>query len=148
MICLRNQVLQSDRVFVSNVWDFVIWHFRTAKQWWGEYEWSLPLLYKVGDCAPQRKFEKWTQKKSSPAIGDYRYHELGPLISYFPCHWVVPVDFPNTCPMKIERILYRIIARYGRDIYTLTQSYYSLKSVTLRKLPCEKKYVFFIFITQ
>jgi len=35
-----------------------------------------------------------------------------------------------------------------RDIYTLTQSYYSLKSVTLRKLPCEKKYVFFIFITQ
>ena len=97
---------------------------------------------------PQRKFEKWTQKKESPAIEDYRYHELGPLISYFPCHWVVPVDFPNTCPMKIERILYRIIARYGRDIYTLTQSYYSLKNVTLRKLPCEKKYVFFIFITQ
>ena len=54
-------------------------------------------------------------------MGDYRYHELRPLISYFPCHWVVPVDFPNTCPMKIVRIFYRIIARYGRDIYTLTQ---------------------------
>jgi len=27
-------------------------------------------------------------------IGDYRYHELRPLISYFPCHWVVPVVFP------------------------------------------------------
>jgi len=33
--------------------------------------------------------------------GDYRYHKLRPLISYFPCHWVVPVDFPKTCPMKI-----------------------------------------------
>jgi len=43
-------------------------------------------------------------------MGDYRYHELRPLISYFPCHWVVPVDFPNTCPMKIVRICYRIIA--------------------------------------
>ena len=51
----------------------------------------------------------------------YRYHELRPLISYFPCHWIVPVDFPNTCPMKIVK--YRIIARYGRDIYTLTQSF-------------------------
>ena len=39
------------------------------------------------------------------------------------CHWVVPVDFPNTCPMKIVRLFYRIIARYGRDIYTLTQSF-------------------------
>ena len=55
-------------------------------------------------------------------IVDYRYHELRPLISYFPCHWVVPVDFPNTCRMKIVRIFYRIIARYGRDIYTLPQS--------------------------
>jgi len=54
-------------------------------------------------------------------MGDYRYHELRPLISYFPCHSVVPVDFPNTCPIKIVRIFYRIIARYGRDIYTLTQ---------------------------
>jgi len=47
----------------------------------------------------------------------YRVHieqlfELRPLISYFPCHWVVPVDFPNTCPMKIVRIFYRIIVRY------------------------------------
>ena len=56
-------------------------------------------------------------------LGDYRYHELRPFISYFPCHWVVPVDFPNTCPMKIVRIFYRIIARYGRDIYTLTHSF-------------------------
>ena len=56
-------------------------------------------------------------------MGDYRYHELRPLISYFPCHWVVLVDFPNTCPMKIVGIFYRIIARYGRDIYTLTQSF-------------------------
>ena len=48
---------------------------------------------------------------------------VAPLISYLPCHWVVPVDFPNTCPMKIVRIFYRIIARYGRDIYTLTQSF-------------------------
>ena len=54
-------------------------------------------------------------------MGDYRYHELRPLISYFPCHWVVPVDFPNTCPMKIVRIFYQIIARYARDFYTLTQ---------------------------
>ena len=54
-------------------------------------------------------------------MGDYRYHELRPLISHFPCHWVVPVDFSNTCPMKIVRIFYRIIVRYGRDIYTLTQ---------------------------
>ena len=54
-------------------------------------------------------------------MGDYRYHELRPLISYFPCNWVVPVDFPNTCPMKIVNIFYRIIARYGRDIYTLSQ---------------------------
>ena len=59
--------------------------------------------------------------KSRSTTGDYRYHELRPLISYFPCHWVVPVDFPITCPMKIVRIFYRIIARYGRDIYTLTQ---------------------------
>ena len=50
----------------------------------------------------------------------YRYHELRPLISYFPCHWV---DFLNTCPMKIVRIFYRIIAQYGRDIHTLTQSF-------------------------
>jgi len=60
-------------------------------------------------------------------MGDYRFQELRPLISYFPCHWVVPVDFPNTCPvihvMKIVRVFYRIIARYGRDIYTLTQSF-------------------------
>ena len=55
------------------------------------------------------------------AMEDYRYHDLRPLISYFPCHLVVPVDFPNTCPMKIVSIFYRIIARYGRDIYTLTQ---------------------------
>ena len=41
-------------------------------------------------------------------MGDYRYHELRPLISYVPCHWVVPVDFPNTCFMKIVRIFYRI----------------------------------------
>ena len=47
-------------------------------------------------------------------MGDYRYHELRPLISYFPFHWVV---------RKILRIFYRIIARYGRDIYTLTQSF-------------------------
>ena len=33
-------------------------------------------------------------------MGDYRYHELRPLISYFPCHWVVPVDFPNTYPIE------------------------------------------------
>ena len=33
-----------------------------------------------------------------------------PLTGYFPCHWVVPVDFPNTCTMKIVRIYYRIIA--------------------------------------
>ena len=39
-------------------------------------------------------------------IVDYRYHELRPLISYFPCHWVVPVDFPNACPMQIVRIFY------------------------------------------
>ena len=26
-------------------------------------------------------------------MGDYGYHELRPFISYFPCHWVVPVDF-------------------------------------------------------
>jgi len=39
-------------------------------------------------------------KESVLPNGDYRYHELRPLISYFPCHWVVPVDFPNTCPMK------------------------------------------------
>ena len=57
------------------------------------------------------------------SMGDYRYHELRPLISYFPCHWVVPVDFPNTCPMKIVRIFFRIIARYGRDIYTFTKSF-------------------------
>ena len=56
-------------------------------------------------------------------MGDYRYHELHPLISYFPCHWVVPDDYPNTCPMKKVRTFYRIIARYGRDIYTLTQSF-------------------------
>ena len=60
-------------------------------------------------------------------MGDYRYHELRPLISNFPCHWVVPVYFPNTCPMnfimKIVRVFQRIIARYGRDIYTLTQSF-------------------------
>ena len=54
-------------------------------------------------------------------MGDYRYHKLRPLIS--PCHWVVPVDFPNTCPMKIVRIFYRIIAWYGCDIHTLTQSF-------------------------
>ena len=59
--------------------------------------------------------------QSKERMGDYRYHELRPLISYFPCHWVVPVDFPNTCAMKIVSILDRIIARYGRDIYTLTQ---------------------------
>ena len=41
-------------------------------------------------------------------MGDYRYHELRPLMSYFPCHWIVPVDFPNICPMKIVRIFYRI----------------------------------------
>jgi len=52
-------------------------------------------------------------------MGDYRYHKFRPLISYFPCHWVVPVDIPNTCPMKIVRIFYR----NGRDIYTLTQSF-------------------------
>ena len=51
-----------------------------------------------------------------------RYHELRPLLSYFPCHWVVPVDFPNTFP-KIVKVFYRIIARYGRDIYTITQSF-------------------------
>jgi len=56
-----------------------------------------------------------------PWMGDNRYHELRPLISYFPCYSVVSVDFPNTYPMKIVRIFYRIIARYGRDIYTLTQ---------------------------
>jgi len=54
-------------------------------------------------------------------MGNYRYHELRPLIRYFPCHWVVHVDFPNTCPMKIVNTFYRIIARYRHDIYTLTQ---------------------------
>ena len=39
-------------------------------------------------------------KEGIASMGDYRYHELRPLISYFPCHCVVPVDFPNTCPMK------------------------------------------------
>ena len=38
-----------------------------------------------------------------------KMHGLAPLISYFPCHWVVPVDFPNTCPMEIVRIVYRIV---------------------------------------
>ena len=65
------------------------------------------------------KLEDCRSKHST--MGEYRYHELRPLISYFPWHWVVPVDFPNTCPMKIVRIFYRIITRYGRDIYTLTQ---------------------------
>ena len=54
-------------------------------------------------------------------MGHYRYHELCPLIGYFPCHWVVPVDFPNTCPMKIVRIFFWINARYGRYFYTLTR---------------------------
>ena len=27
-------------------------------------------------------------RPSLPRMGDYRYHELRPLISYFPCHWV------------------------------------------------------------
>ena len=49
--------------------------------------------------------------------------QVAPLDQLLPCHWVVPVDFPNTCPMKIVRIFYRIIARYGRDIYMLTQCF-------------------------
>jgi len=75
-------------------------------------------------CSKHRKNEKCMLKCLKwkfKLMGDYRYHELRPLISYLPCHWVVPVDFPNTCPMKIVRIFYRIIARYGCDIYTLTQ---------------------------
>ena len=64
-----------------------------------------------------------SQQLRNKSMGNYRYHELRPLISYFPCHWVVPVDFPNTCPMKIVVIFYWIIARYGRDSYTLTQSF-------------------------
>ena len=55
-------------------------------------------------------------------MGHYRYHELRPLTGYFPCHWLVPVDFPNTCTMKIVRIFYRI-NRYGGDFYTLTRSF-------------------------
>jgi len=26
-------------------------------------------------------------------MGPYRYQELRPLSGYFPCHWVVPLDF-------------------------------------------------------
>jgi len=48
-------------------------------------------------------------------MGDYRYHELRSLTGYFPCCWLVPVDFPYTCTMKIVRIFYPINARYGRD---------------------------------
>ena len=33
------------------------------------------------------------------------------------------IHFPNTCPMKIVRVFYRIIARYGRNIYTLIRSF-------------------------
>ena len=65
----------------------------------------------------------WSTNGRNISMGDYRYHELRPLISYFPCHWVVPVDFPNTWTMTIVRIFYRIIARYGHDVYTLTQSF-------------------------
>ena len=56
-------------------------------------------------------------------IGPYRYHELRLLISYFPCHWVVPDDFPNTCPLKIVRIFYWFNARCWHEFYTLTRSF-------------------------
>ena len=39
-----------------------------------------------------------------------KMHGLAPLISYFPCHWVVPVDFPKTYPMDIVRIVCRIVS--------------------------------------
>ena len=78
---------------------------------------------------------------------------VAPLISYFPCHTVVPVDFPNTCPMKTVRIFYRIIARYGRDIYTLTQPFpnqqwynkstYDLVERSLFPLPFYRRYIKF-----
>ena len=42
----------------------------------------------------------------------YRYHELRPLISYFPCRWVVLVDITNTCP-RVD----------SRDFYTLTRKF-------------------------
>jgi len=28
-------------------------------------------------------------------MGPYQYQDLYPLIGYFPCHWVVLVDFPQ-----------------------------------------------------
>ena len=79
--------------------------------------------HKYSECRKEwtnEGFSHWNVD-SLAAMGDYRYHELRPLISYFPCHWVVPVDFPNTCPMKIVRIFYRINARSGHDFNTLTR---------------------------
>ena len=37
-------------------------------------------------------------------MGDYRY-----LISYFPCHWVVPVDFPNISQINSDAIRQHVI---------------------------------------
>ena len=44
-----------------------------------------------------------------------------PWSIYCPGHWVVPVDFPNTRPLKIVTIFYRINARSGHDFNTLTR---------------------------
>ena len=84
-----------------------------------ELQWGI--FSNCGYCGTENVLTSAHSSIRFNSMGDYRYHELRPLISYFPCHWVVPVDFPNSCPMKIVRIFYRIIARYGRDIYTLTQ---------------------------
>ena len=81
-----------------------------SKQWLNLNKWWFTYI----------KLIVWW-RGTKKAMGDYWYHESSLLISYFPCQWVVPVDFPNTCPINIVRIFYRIIARYGCDIYTLTQ---------------------------
>ena len=61
--------------------------------------------------------------KVNQSMSPYRYHELRPLTSYFSCHSVVLVDFPNIYTIKIVRIFYRINSRCRQDIYTLTRSF-------------------------
>ena len=51
-------------------------------------------------CHIQNKYTKQTDSSDKPGQG----------AGYFPCHRVVPVDFP-------------INARYGRDFYTLTRAF-------------------------
>ena len=84
----------------------------------------------------------WSTNGRNISMGDYRYHELRPLISYFPCHWVVPVDFPNTWTMTIVRIFYRIIARYGHDVYTLTQSFPNQQWYNKSKFDLVERFLF------